>query len=85
MVYIPDISNVGISVSASINRVDYTTGLLYATIQVKHIDTTPRGIYMIPLSTVFSVPVTTCGWLEGGNANIYSYHNEIPLVITVKI
>ena len=83
--YVSNTLEIGMEVYAEVVLRQLSTGTLIARAHVKYTDTTPTGTYIIPISAVFSIPVTTVGWLEGGKQSIYFYHNEIPLVLLASI
>jgi hypothetical protein len=85
LTYIPNLLDVGVTVGANIASRNTTTRTLIANITIQYADTTPKGTYIIPVSAVIPVPVTSVGWLEGGTPFVYFEHYEIPIISTVKI
>jgi subtilisin family serine protease len=81
--YISNLTQVGITVTPVIQY--WTTNSILANITIKYSASTPRGVYVIPITAAFPVPVTTVGWNDGGQRNYYFYYNEIPITLTIRI
>jgi subtilisin family serine protease len=82
-IYIQDLTEYGITVSSFIKS--KTANSVLANVTIKYSDTTPKGIYVIPVSAAFPVAVTTVGWIDNGQMNYYFYYNEIPIALTIRI
>ena len=85
LAYIPSLLEKGVLVDATIVTRDTTAKTLTANITIQYEDATPKGTYIIPVSALLPVAVTSIGWLEGGAPYPYFEHYEIPIISTVRI
>lgn len=80
--YIPSLLEYGLEVYISSISIGEE---LVASIVVKPTSAVEKGLYLIPVEAVMKLPVTTVGWIDGGNKTVYFEWHSTPLILRLRV